>query len=118
MHVIELVRAYHPPTVPIRALPRDVIQQQRSRVLQSGEVEDYLRARITLNPSRGPVSVNAGIPKDWRCVSLTSARVARAGDRDHPHGGADHVDTRRAGRPGHAATTRGARPRRPSLRGQ
>ena len=57
---------YHPPTVPIRALPRDVIQQQRSRVLQSGDVEDYLRARITLNPSRGPDSVNAGIPKDER----------------------------------------------------
>ena len=65
---------YHPPTVPIRALPRDVIQQQRSRVLQSGDVEDYLRARITLNPSRGPDSVNAGIPKDERYVSLTSAR--------------------------------------------
>ena len=28
-----LALSYHPPTVPIRALPRDVIQQQRSRVL-------------------------------------------------------------------------------------
>ena len=65
---------YHPPTVPIRALPRDVIQQQRSRVLADGEVEDYLRARITLNPSRGPDSVNAGIPKEERAVSLTTAR--------------------------------------------
>ena len=37
---------YHPPTVPIRALPRDVIQQQRSRVLADGEVEDYQKSRI------------------------------------------------------------------------
>ena len=65
---------YHPPTVPIRALPRDVIQQQRSRVLDSGEVEDFLKPRITLNPSRGPDSVNAGIPKEERAVSLTTAR--------------------------------------------
>ena len=65
---------YHPPTVPIRALPRDVIQQQRSRVLDSGEVEDFLKDRITLNPSRGPDSVNAGIPKEERAVALTTAR--------------------------------------------
>ena len=65
---------YLPPTVPIRALPRDVIQQQRSRVLDDGEVEDFLKPRITLNPSRGPDSVNAGIPKDERAVSLTTAR--------------------------------------------
>ena len=63
-----------PPTIPIRALPRDVIQQQRSRVLKGGVVEDYLKDRITLNPSRGDDSVNAGIPKCEREVRLTTAR--------------------------------------------
>ena len=63
-----------PPTIPIRALPRDVIQQQRSRVLKGGDVEDYLKDRITLNPSRGDDSVNAGIPKGEREVKLTTAR--------------------------------------------
>ena len=63
-----------PPTVPIRALPRDVIQQQRSRVLPDGEVEDYQKDRITLNPSVGLDSVNAGIPKGEREVKLTTAR--------------------------------------------
>ena len=63
-----------PPTIPIRALPRDVIEQQRSRVLEGGEVEDYLKDRITLNPSRGLDSVNAGIPKCEREVRLTTAR--------------------------------------------
>ena len=32
---------FHPPTVPIRALPRDVIVQQRSRVRPDGTVEDF-----------------------------------------------------------------------------
>ena len=63
-----------PPTVPIRALPRDVIQQQRSRVLDDGQVEDYLKDRITLNPSKGDDSVNAGIAKEERAVKLTTAR--------------------------------------------
>ena len=64
-----------PPTVPIRALPRDVIQQERSRVLEGGVVEDYLKDRITLNPSKGMDSVNSGIPKEEREVALTSARA-------------------------------------------
>ena len=64
-----------PPTVPIRALPRDVIQQERSRVVEGGVVEDYLKDRITLNPSKGTDSVNAGIPKEEREVALTSARA-------------------------------------------
>ena len=63
-----------PPTVPIRALPRDVIMQERSRVLDGGAVEDFLKPRCTMNPSRGPDSVNAGIPKPEREVTLTSAR--------------------------------------------
>ena len=49
---------YLPPTVPIRALPRDVIMQQRSRVVDDqGTIEDYEKPRITLNPSAGPDSV-------------------------------------------------------------
>ena len=66
---------YHPPTVPIRALPRDVIMQQRSRVIDDqGTIEDYEKPRITLNPSAGPDSVNAGIPQEERSVALTTAR--------------------------------------------
>ena len=65
---------YHPPTVPIRSLPRDVIVQQRSRVLPDGTVQDYDKDRITLNPSKGADSVNGGIPVCERSVSLTDAR--------------------------------------------
>ena len=66
---------YLPPTVPIRALPRDVIMQQRSRVVDDqGTIEDYEKPRITLNPSAGPDSVNAGIPPEERSVALTTAR--------------------------------------------
>ena len=66
---------YLPPTVPIRALPRDVVVQQRSRVLPNGEVEDYYKDRITLNPSRGDDSVNSGISKEEKEVKLTTARA-------------------------------------------
>ena len=65
---------YHPPTVPIRALPRDVIAQARSRVLPDGTVEDFDKDRITLNPSKGLDSVNSGIPASERSVRLTTAR--------------------------------------------
>ena len=66
---------YLPPTIPIRALPRDVIMQQRSRVVDDrGTIEDYEKPRITLNPSAGPDSVNAGIPPEERSVALTTAR--------------------------------------------
>ena len=67
-----------PPTVPIRTLPRDVIMQERSRVVErpgaEPAVEDYLKPRVTLNPSRGDDSVNAGIDKAEREVKLTTAR--------------------------------------------
>ena len=66
---------YHTPTVPFRALPRDVIAQARSRVLPSGVIEDYDKDRITLNPSKGEDSVNGGIPKDERGVALMNARL-------------------------------------------
>ena len=69
---------YYPPTVPIRTLPRDVIMQERSRVVERPDaepvVEDYLKPRVTLNPSRGDDSVNAGIDKAEREVRLTTAR--------------------------------------------
>ena len=69
---------YYPPTVPIRTLPRDVIMQERSRVVErpgaEPAVEDYLKPRVTLNPSRGDDSVNAGIDKAEREVKLTTAR--------------------------------------------
>ena len=65
---------YMPPVVPLRALPRDVILQQRARVLPDHSVEDYEKPRITLNPSRGSDSVNAGIPDEEKAVRLTTAR--------------------------------------------
>ena len=65
---------YHPPLVPMRCLPRDVIAQQRSRAKADGSIEDYEKDRITLNPSSGDDSVNSGIPADERSVRLTSAR--------------------------------------------
>ena len=65
---------YHTPTVPFRALPRDVLAQARSRVLPDGTVQDYEKDRISLNPSKGANSVNGGIPKHERRVALTSAR--------------------------------------------
>ena len=52
--------------------------QERSRVVErpgaEPEVEDYLKPRVTLNPSRGEDSVNAGIDKSERTVKLTTAR--------------------------------------------
>lgn len=88
------------PFVPCRCLPRNVILQQRSRVLPSGEVEDYVKPRVTTNLSDGegelgsdgiaPLSVNEGVPQDERYVRLPTVRelgrgaaiVAEAGRAD------------------------------------
>ena len=72
------------PFVPCRSLPRNVILQQRSRVLQSGEVEDYEKPRVTTNSSHGegevggdgfsPLAVNEGVPQHERYVLLPTVR--------------------------------------------
>ena len=72
------------PFVPCRSLPRNVILQQRSRVLKSGEVEDYEKPRVTTNSSLGegelgsdglsPLAVNEGVPQHERYVLLPTVR--------------------------------------------
>ena len=56
---------YYPPTVPIRTLPRRASCRSAasSAPRRRAVVEDYLKPRVTLNPSRGDDSVNAGIDK-------------------------------------------------------
>ena len=72
------------PFVPCRSLPRNVILQQRSRVLDNGEVEDYEKPRVTTNSSHGegevggdgisPLAVNEGVPSEQRYVLLPTVR--------------------------------------------
>ena len=73
------------PFVPCRSLPRNVILQQRSRVLvDTGEVEDYEKPRVTTNSSHGegelggdgvsPLAVNEGVPREQRYVLLPTVR--------------------------------------------
>ena len=73
------------PFVPCRSLPRNVILQQRSRVLpETGEVEDFEKPRVTTNSSHGegevggdgvsPLSVNEGVPRSQRYVLLPTVR--------------------------------------------
>ena len=70
----------HPPTVPVRVNPRDVIMQERSRPLPSGVVEHYQKPRITMNLSHevnkgDKDSVNAGISADDRSMTMPSPRT-------------------------------------------
>ena len=66
------------PYVPCRLQPRDVVQQERARIVPgkykadgSPEVEYYLKPRITTNSSYGgDDSVNAGVPQHEREVEL------------------------------------------------
>ena len=72
------------PFVPCRSLPKNVILQSRSRVLPTGEVEDYDKPRVTTNLSDGigevgadgvaPRSVNEGVPERERFVRLPTVR--------------------------------------------
>ena len=87
------------PSVPCRSLPRDVVMQQRSRVLEDGSIEDYEKPRVTTNSSEGkdelgsdglPRSVNDGVPAHEKAVLLPAIRqlgrgagiVAQAGKAD------------------------------------
>ena len=76
----------HLPFVPCRMQPRDVIMQERSRVVGGGvdgapqSVEHYLKPRVTTNSSYGGAdSVNAGVPGEGRAVELPTVQwLARA----------------------------------------
>jgi hypothetical protein len=62
----------HLPFVPCRLLPKNVVMQERLRVLPDGiSVEEYLKPRITTDASDGASeSVNAGVPHEGRYVQL------------------------------------------------
>lgn len=66
----------HLPFVPCRLQPRGIVLQARTRVLDDGTVEDYLKPRITTDSSFGGIdSVNAGVPGAERAVALPSAQT-------------------------------------------
>eukprot|EP00965_Chrysotila_dentata_P001285 41975-Pleurochrysis_carterae.AAC.1 len=66
----------HLPILPCRLQPRDVIMQDRQRVLAAGsggeaKVEHYSKPRVTTNASYGGLdAVNAGVPTAERVVAL------------------------------------------------
>ena len=68
----------HLPFVPCRLLPRDIIQQDRTRVVKGKTdsegrpvLEAYLKPRVTTNGSHGGVdAVNHGVPAAERAVAL------------------------------------------------
>ena len=74
----------HLPFVPIRLLPRNVIMQERSRLVPSPDggapsVELYLKPRVTQDSSLGAAeglgsAVNAGVPDDERAVELPTVQ--------------------------------------------
>ena len=76
----------HLPFVPCRLQPRDVILQDRYRVLERRDgdgkpvVEAYQKPRVTTNSSHGgPDSVNAGVAYDSKAVDLPCVQwLARA----------------------------------------
>ena len=71
----------HLPFVPCRLLPRNVVMQERHRVLPDGvNVEVYFKPRITQDSSHGDEdSVNAGVPGEERYIALpTVQQLGRA----------------------------------------
>ena len=70
----------HLPFVPCRLLPRNVVMQERTRVLADGSVEQYAKPRVSQDASDGAsASVNQGVPPSERTVTLPTAQAfARA----------------------------------------
>lgn len=65
----------HPPMVPCKCIPRNVVMQERMRASTSGELETYLKPRVTSNSSfGGPESVNGGVPQADRYVRLPTVQ--------------------------------------------
>ena len=64
------------PFVPCRLLPRNVVMQERSRVLPDGSVEHYDKPRVSQDASDGAErSVNGGVPQCERMVALPTAQA-------------------------------------------
>ena len=72
--------ARHLPFVPCRVLPRNVVMQERSRLVHDGgggapTLELYLKARVTQDSSDGgDHAVNAGVPAGERYVTLPTVQ--------------------------------------------
>ena len=70
----------HLPFVPCRVLPRNVVMQERSRLVDDGDgsppsLEAYLKARITQDSSNGgDSSVNAGVSDEDKAVLLPTVQ--------------------------------------------
>ena len=79
----------HPPFVPCRVLPRNVVQQQRTR-LRAGALEHYLKPRITQDSSDGAeASVNGGVGDAEATVELPSVQQLGRGAAIIEEAGAD-----------------------------
>ena len=66
------------PFVPFRCLPRDVIMQPRTRVLADGSTEEYLKPRLTHDPSKDhpdSPAPNSGVPQSRRTIELPSVQT-------------------------------------------
>ena len=65
----------HPPMIPCRVLPRNVIMQPRTRLRDDGSVEHYDKPRISQDSSDGAQqSVNGGVPNDESGVELPTVQ--------------------------------------------
>ena len=77
-------RPPHPPTVPCRSDPRDVILRMVSKVIREGDgsakVVDIEKARVSSNlSSGGDASLNGGVPDEEKATALPTAQgLARA----------------------------------------
>lgn len=89
----------HLPFVPCRVLPRNVVFQERSRLVPSTSggppsIELYPKPRITTDSSHGAAnSVNAGVPDEERYVQLPTVQQHARGVAitDTAGGGVDHA---------------------------
>ena len=64
----------HLPMVPCQLTPRNVVMQDRTRVVD-GELESYLKPRVTANFSNGAAeSLNGGVPLADRYVKLPTVQ--------------------------------------------
>ena len=89
------------PFIPARVLPRNVAMQARTRLNTAGELEHYMKPRITTDASDGRHdSVNAGVSFHDRSVQLTTARdlgrAAAIADSSTLRADGSHVDGVRA----------------------
>ena len=95
----------HLPFVPARALPKNVVLQEKQRMQPDGTVVAVMKPRLTTNHSYGDEeSVNAGVARLEKAISLPTighhsaaiAIVHRAGREDKINAGCYIIDARDA----------------------